>query len=161
MQVHVANLDAIRGEYGREAAEAALVRAAECVTREAAEGDTVAREEGGDLVLVLEGQVTREQAAEAGRNIIARGLKFSRKLPPRSRCRCGWPPRMRPCPRPMPAVLLGMLARVILDIGNDPLGRHLRVLGAGDAAPRRAGDRWRRSLRRGPPRAGAPASRKS
>ena len=59
MQVHVANLEAIRAEYGREAAEAALVRAAECVTSEAKEGDIVAREQGGDLVLVMEGQVTR------------------------------------------------------------------------------------------------------
>ncbi len=83
MQVHVANLEAIREQYGREAAEAAMVRAAECVTRETKEGDTVAREEGGDLVLVLEGQVSRGQATEIGRNIIARGLKFSRKLPPR------------------------------------------------------------------------------
>ena len=36
LQVHVANLDEIRDEYGREAAEAAIVRAAECVTLEAA-----------------------------------------------------------------------------------------------------------------------------
>jgi two-component system, sensor histidine kinase LadS len=82
LRIHVLNLAAIRAEYGREAAEAALVRAAECVTMEAAENDLVAREQGGDLVLVLEGKVTRAQAVEAARDIIARGLKFSGRLPP-------------------------------------------------------------------------------
>ena len=107
------------------------------MTREAAEGDTVAREEGGDLVLVLEGQVTRAQAAEAGRNIIARGLKFSRKLPPQVTLSLRVAAAHAPLPEANPAVLLGMLARAILDIGNDPLGRHLRFLGADDATPGR------------------------
>ena len=141
MQVHVANLDAIRDEYGREAAEAALVRAAECVTGEAAEGDTVAREEGGDLVLVLEGHLTRAQAAEAGRNIIARGLKFSRKLPPKVTLSMRVAAAHAPLPEANAAVLLGMLARAILDIGSDPAGRHLRFIGANDATPGGRGGR--------------------
>ena len=82
LRVHVGNLDAIVEEYGREAAEAAMVRAAECVATEAREGDTVARDCVGDLVLLLDGRMTREQATAAARNIIARGLKFSGRLPP-------------------------------------------------------------------------------
>ncbi len=138
MQVHVANLEAIREQYGREAAEAALVRAAECVTREAKVGDTVAREEGGDLVLVLEGQVSRGQATECGRNLIARGLKFSGKLPPRVTLNLRVAGVMSPLPEANAAVLMGMLGRVILEIGRDPMGRALRFIGSGDEAPRRA-----------------------
>ena len=82
LRVHVLNLGAIRSEYGREAAEAALVRAAECVTLEATETDLVGREQGGDLMLLLQGKVSRAQATEAARDIIARGLKFSPRLPP-------------------------------------------------------------------------------
>jgi len=136
LQIHVANLDAIRDEYGREAAEAAMVRAAECVTKEASEGDTVAREQGGDLVLVLEGQLTRAQAAEAGRDIIARGLKFSGRLPPRVTLSLRVAGACAPLPDNNALVLLGMLGRVILDIGSDALGRALRIIDA--PAPRRA-----------------------
>jgi diguanylate cyclase (GGDEF)-like protein len=141
LQVHLANLDAIRSEYGREAAEAALVQAAECVTKEARESDTVAREQGGDLVLVLEGQVTRGQAAEAGRNIIARGLKFSGRLPPRVTLSLRVAGAYAPLPETNAAVFLGMLGRVILEIGTDPLGRALRFIGQNDEAPARRGPR--------------------
>jgi diguanylate cyclase (GGDEF)-like protein len=128
LQIHVANLDAIRDEYGREAAEAAIVRAAECVTLEAREGDTVARERGGDLVLVLEGHVTRSQAAEAGRNIIARGLKFSGRLPPRVTLSLRVAGACAPLVESNLQVLLDMLGRLILDIGNDSQGRALRII---------------------------------
>ncbi|HMA07020.1 MAG TPA: 7TM diverse intracellular signaling domain-containing protein, partial [Ramlibacter sp.] len=128
LQVHIANLDAIRDEYGREAAEAAIVRAAECVTLEAREGDTVAREQGGDLVLVLEGHVTRSQAAEAGRNIIARGLKFSGRLPPRVTLTLRVAGACAPLAETNPLVVLAMLGRLVLEIGNDTLGRALRIL---------------------------------
>ncbi|MEO8654866.1 MAG: 7TM diverse intracellular signaling domain-containing protein [Ramlibacter sp.] len=128
LQVHVANLDAIRDEYGREAAEAAIVRAAECVTLEAREGDTVAREQGGDLVLLLEGQLTRGQAAEAGRNIIARGLKFSGRMPPRVTLALRVAGACAPLAESNPLVVLGMLNRLVQDIGNDALGRALRIM---------------------------------
>jgi GGDEF domain-containing protein len=128
LQVHVGNLDAIRDEYGREAAEAAMVRAAECVTLEAKEGDTVAREQGGDVVLLLEGQLSRAEAAEAGRNIIARGLKFSGRLPPRVTLLLQVAGTCAPLPDNNALVLLGVLRRVILDIGNDALGRALRIV---------------------------------
>jgi GGDEF domain-containing protein len=124
----VANLDAIRDEYGREAAEAAIVRAAECVTLEAREGDTVAREQGGDLVLVLEGHATRGQTAEAGRNIIARGLKFSGRLPPRVTLTLRVAGACAPLAESNSLLVLGMLGRLVLDIGNDAMGRALRII---------------------------------
>ena len=134
VRVHVANLDAIREEYGREAAEAATVRSAECVARGAIEGDTVARERGGDLVLVLEGQVTRAQVAEAGRNIIARGLKFSRRLPPGVTLSFQVAAVCAPLPDADAAVLLGLLDRAIQEIAADPLGRKLRILAPAEPA---------------------------
>jgi two-component system, sensor histidine kinase LadS len=137
LQVHVANLDRIRDDHGREAAAAAIVRAAECVTAEAREGDTVAREQGGDLVLVLEGSVKRDQAAEAGRNIIARGLKFSARLPPRVTLTLRVAGASAPLGADDAQNLLASLTRMIQDIGNDALGRALRIL---DPPPPRKGD---------------------
>ena len=128
-----------------------MVRAAECVTRETKEGDTVAREEGGDLLLVLEGQVSRGQATECGRNIIARGLKFSRKLPHRVTLTLQVAGVMSPLPEANAAVLLGMLGRVIMEIGRDPLGRALRFIGSGDSAPRRSSYRGAIISGGGPP----------
>jgi diguanylate cyclase (GGDEF)-like protein len=144
LQVHVANLNAIRDEYGREAAEAAMVRAAECVTREAREGDTVAREQGGDVVLILEGEVPRGKASEAARNIIARGLKFSGRLPPRVTLSLRVGGACAPLPDANAKVLLGMLGRLIQDIAHDPLGRALRILDA--PAPERAAASGQRPL---------------
>ena len=88
----------------------------------------MAREQGGDLVLVLEGQVTRPKAAEAGRNIIARGLKFSGRLPPRVTLTLRVAGACAPYAENNPLVLLGMLGRLILDIGNDAMGRALRII---------------------------------
>lgn len=82
VRVRVGNLDRLRAEFGREAAETALIRAVECVAREAGQNDMLARERGGDIVVVLQGAVSRLAAGEAARNIIARGLKFTRLLPP-------------------------------------------------------------------------------
>ncbi len=128
IRVHVANLDAIRDEYGREAVEAATVRAAECVARGAIEGDTVAREERGDLVLVLEGQVTRAQVAETGRNIIARGLKFSRRLPRGVTLAFRVAAVCAPLPDADATVVLEMLDREIQEICADPQGKAMRIL---------------------------------
>lgn len=139
LRVHVANLADIRAEYGREAGEAALVRAGECVAKEAREGDLVAREQGDDIVLVLGGYPTQGQAAIAGRNIIARGLKFSGRLPPGVTLKlrvAGFAP---PLPeRGDPAGLLQTLARLLLDIENDPHGRALRFVGSPDSSPWRS-----------------------
>jgi two-component system, sensor histidine kinase LadS len=128
LRVHVANANAIRKQYGREAAAAAMVQAAECVTREAAETDTVAREEGGDLVLVLEGQVTHAHAAYAARNIVAHGLQFSDRLPQGVTLKLRVAGARAPLPHVEAPALLGMLHRVILDLARDPQKRALRFL---------------------------------
>jgi two-component system, sensor histidine kinase LadS len=128
LRVHVANMDGIRRQHGREAAAAAMVRAAECVAREAAETDTVAREENGDLVLVLEGQVTHAHAAFAARNIVAHGLQFSERLPQGVTLALRVGGARAPLPHVDAAVLLGMLHRVIVDLARDPQRRALRFL---------------------------------
>jgi diguanylate cyclase (GGDEF)-like protein len=128
LRVQVANLAAIRGEYGREAAEAALVRAAECVTTEAPEADLVARELGGDLVLVMEGKVARGQAAEAARNIIARGLKFTGRMPPGVTVTLRVAGIASPLPDTTAAALLAALGRTLQELATDLLGRGLRIV---------------------------------
>jgi GGDEF domain-containing protein len=128
LRVHVGNLDTLVEEYGREAAEAAMVRAAECVATEAREGDTVARDRVGDLVLLLDGRVTRDQATAAGRNIIARGLKFSGRLPPGVTLALHVAGACAPLPTGNGQALLGTLGQVLQDIARDPSGRALRIL---------------------------------
>lgn len=128
LRVHVANLDTIRKRHGREAAAAAMVQAAECVAREAAESDTVAREQGGDLVLVLEGQVTHRHAAYVARNIVAHGLQFSDRLPQGVSLTLRVGGAHAPLPHADAGVLLGMLHRVIVDLGHDPQRRALRFI---------------------------------
>jgi two-component system, sensor histidine kinase LadS len=128
LRVRVANLDVIRKRHGREAAEAALVRAAECVAREAAETDTVAREEDGDLVLVLEGHVTHRHAASAGRNIVAHGLQYSDRLPSGVTLTLRVGGARAPLPRVDAPALLGMLHRTIVELARDPQRRALRFI---------------------------------
>jgi len=128
LRVQVRNLQDLRAEYGREAAEAALLRAAECVAAEAREGDLVARDQGHDLLLVVAGQVTPNQAMEAGRDIIARGLKFSARLPPNTTLSLSIAGACAPLPDTDPAGLTQALARLAADIANDPRGRAMRFL---------------------------------
>lgn len=135
LRVRVANLDSIRKLHGREAAEAAMVQAAECVAREAAESDTVGREQGGDLVLVLEGQVTHRHAAYAARNIVAHGLQFSERLPQGVTLTLRVGGAHAPLPSADASVLLGMLHRVIVDLGHDPKRRALRFIDRTSSAP--------------------------
>jgi two-component system, sensor histidine kinase LadS len=135
LRVRVANLPAIVNDYGREAAEAAMVRAAECVAQEAHEGDTVAREEGGDLMLVLEGRMTREQAVAAGRDIIAGGLKFSGRLPPGVTLSLQIAGLCAPLPAGNARLLLGLLAGMLQDIAADPSGRAMRIAQGAGAPP--------------------------
>ncbi|HWI80845.1 7TM diverse intracellular signaling domain-containing protein [Ramlibacter sp.] len=140
LRITVANLGQIRGEYGREAAEAALVRAAECVALEGAVSDLVGREQGGDLVLVLEGRATRPQVTEAGRNIIARGLKFSGRLPPGVTLSLRVAGVTAPLPATTATGLLGTLGTMLQELQTDPGRRAMRILeptesGSGRAVP--------------------------
>jgi two-component system, sensor histidine kinase LadS len=135
LRVHVLNLPGIRAEYGREAAEAAIVRAAECVTLEAAETDLVAREQGGDMILLLDGTVSRAQAAEAARDIIARGLKFSGRLPPGVTLSLRVAGICAPLPpEEDPTSLLALLARTMTEL-TSPGGRAIRILHSPDDPP--------------------------
>ncbi|MHB1124967.1 MAG: 7TM diverse intracellular signaling domain-containing protein [Ramlibacter sp.] len=134
LRLRVSNLAAIGHDYGREAAEAAMVRAAECVVHEAREGDTVAREQGGDLVLVLDGRMTREQAAATGRNIIAGGLKFSGRLPPGVTLSLHVAGLCAPFPPGNAQLLLGALGQMLQDIAADPGGRAMRIMNGGGVA---------------------------
>jgi GGDEF domain-containing protein len=128
LRVRVSNGPAIRQEYGLEAAQAALVKAGACVARAASEGDTVARHRDGDFVLILEGRVNREDVAEAGRNIIARGLAYSRRLPPgvtltlHVACACA------PLPPGDVSALMAALEDTLEDIARHP-ARALRFVG--------------------------------
>jgi GGDEF domain-containing protein len=128
LRVRVGNLNTIAQEYGREAAEAAMVRAAECVATEAREGDSVARDQEGDLVLLLDGRMTRQQTIAAGRDIIARGLKYSDRLPPGVTLALQVAGACAPLPKGNPQQLLGTLREVLQNIARDPSGRALRVL---------------------------------
>lgn len=134
LRLRVSNLAAIGHDYGREAAEAAMVRAAECVVHEAREGDTVAREQGGDLVLVLDGRINRDQAAATGRNIIAGGLKFSGRLPPGVTLSLHVAGLCAPFPRGNAQLLLGALGQMLQDIAADPGGRAMRIVDGSDGA---------------------------
>jgi two-component system, sensor histidine kinase LadS len=134
LRVRVANQAAIAADYGREAAEAAVVRAAECLAHQAREGDTVGREEGGDLVLVMEGRVTREQAVAAGRDVIAAGLKFSGRLPPGVTLSLHVAGACAPLPRPNAQLLLALLGQVLQEIAADPSGRAMRVVRGANGA---------------------------
>lgn len=133
-RVHVANLADITSEHGREAGEAALMRAAECVAKDAREGDLVARDPGSDVLLVLGGRITQHAAAAMGRDIIARGLKYSPRLPRDVTLKLRVAAACAPLPEAMPADLVQSLGRLLLDMENDERHRWLRFLGSPDAS---------------------------
>ncbi len=82
LRVRVGNIQEIRAEYGLQVAQSALVHAGALVTQVVREGDTVARHRDGDFVVILEGHFARDQVAEIGQRLIARGLAPSDILPP-------------------------------------------------------------------------------
>ena len=132
IRVRVANLEAIRNEHGREAAGAALVRAVECVARQAQASDTVAREKGGDLVLVLEGRLSRQDASAAGLDIIARGLKYTTRLPPQVVLSLRVAVACAPFPGGDAHKLLAMLGDALTESASHPNGRALTLIGTLD-----------------------------
>ena len=132
LRVRVRNAAELQNNWGTEAGQAALVRAAECVAKEASEGDTVARHREGDFVLLLSGPLTREQLAAAGRNIIARGLKFSGRLPPGETLRLQVAAARSPFTESTAEGLLAALDEAL----SDPEIRPYRALpAAGEEAP--------------------------
>ncbi len=137
LRVRLANLADIRQEYGEEVAQAALVKAASIVARASSEGDTVARHRDGDFVLMLEGRMSRDLVAEESRNIIARGLAFSRRLPPNLTLTLHVASACAPMPQEMDAErLIAALAGLLEEIQRSP-GKALRFLNDGASLPGR------------------------
>jgi hypothetical protein len=99
----------------------------------------VARDPGNDLVLVLGGRMTQANATAMGRDIIARGLKFSARLPPRVVVKMRVAGACAPLPHTDAEGLLHTLARLLLDMENDEQGRWLRFIGSPDSSS------WRRT----------------
>ncbi len=128
LRVRVGNLEAIRAEHGREAAEAALVRAAECLANEVGPHDTLAREPGGDFVLVLAGRLGVDRVADIGRSVIARGLKFSNRLPPSVVLKLQVVAIAAPLPAGTPHEVLGQLDEALAALAARREPPALRVL---------------------------------
>lgn len=82
VRVHVSNAAEIRQEYGVEAAQNAVVHAGACINSLLKEGDSLARHRDGDFMILLGGYVNREELADLGQRLIARGLYGSSRLPP-------------------------------------------------------------------------------
>jgi hypothetical protein len=76
--------------------------------------------------------VSREQATECGRNIIARGLKFTRKLPRGVTLSIRIAGLLAPLPPSNAAVLLGALGGLILELRADLTGRVMNISGPDD-----------------------------
>ncbi|WP_232291491.1 sensor domain-containing diguanylate cyclase [Polaromonas sp. JS666] len=132
LRIRVGNAIDIRQEYGMEAAQGAVVHAGACVTAVAQEGDTVARHRDGDFVLILQGNVTREQLTALGQRLIARGLTESPSLPPRTVLRLKVAVAQAPFKTKDPAQLLQSLGAVLAELAGHA-GTALRFVSAPDA----------------------------
>lgn len=133
LRIRVGNAIDIRQEYGMEAAQAAVVHAGACITDVAQEGDTVARHRDGDFVLILQGNVTREQLTALGQRLIARGLAESPSLPPRTVLRLKVAVVQAPFRTSDPAQLLQSLGAVLAELAGHA-GTALRFVSGPDAS---------------------------
>lgn len=133
LRIRVGNAMDIRQEYGMEAAQGAVVHAGACVTALAQEGDTVARHRDGDFVLILQGNVTREQLTALGQRLIARGLTESPSLPPRTVLRLKVAVAQAPFKTNDPAQLLQSLGSVLAELAGHT-GTALRFVSGPDAS---------------------------
>ena len=79
--VRVANLDAILEEFGRDAAEKALVVAASHLRRTTVGFDIAARVGEREFAVLLEAPVTPDLAISRAQQVVANGLKQVRALP--------------------------------------------------------------------------------
>ena len=80
--VKIANFEAIVSEYGREAAEKALVVAASHLRRAITDVDMAARVGDNEFMLLLEGPTTTDNAMSRAQQVVASGLRPSTALPP-------------------------------------------------------------------------------
>lgn len=133
LRIRVGNAIDIRQEYGMEAAQGAVVHAGACINAVAQEGDAVARHRDGDFVLILQGNVTREQLTALGQRLIARGLTESPSLPPRTVLRLKVAVAQAPFKTSDPALLLQALGAVLAELAGHA-GTALRFV-SGPQAP--------------------------
>ena len=80
--VKIANFEGIVSEYGREAAEKALVVAATHLRRAITDVDMAARVGDNEFVVLLEGPATSTSAMSRAQQVVASGLRPSEALPP-------------------------------------------------------------------------------
>lgn len=135
VRVRVANLEAIQSYHGREAADAAIVRAAECLVHDIGPMDLLAREVDGDFVLLMSGIAGPDQLAELGRALIARGLKFSPRLPPQLVLKLQVVALAPPLPAETPEQLLQRLHRAMDELAVRREPPSLRVIEVRDGVP--------------------------
>lgn len=129
LRVRLANGADIRHEHGSEVWQAAQVKAGTIMARAAMEGDTVARHQDGDFIILLEGRLSRDQVADVARSIIARGLAYSKNLPPTVTLGFHIACAHAPLPHEAEATrLLEMLAAQLAEIQRHP-SKALRFLG--------------------------------
>lgn len=133
LRIRVGNAIDIRQEYGMEAAQSAVVHAGACINAVAQEGDAVARHRDGDFVLILQGNVTREQLTALGQRLIARGLTESPSLPPRTVLRLKVAMAQAPFKTSDPALLLQALGAVLAELAGHA-GTALRFVSGPDTA---------------------------
>jgi len=82
MRVRVGNLRDIFNDHGIQVMAGATLHAAACLALITHEGDTAGRLKDGDFVLILERPFTEEQAMQEAARVVARGLAYSKRLPP-------------------------------------------------------------------------------
>jgi len=81
MTLKISNFEALAAEYGREAADRALVVAASLLRRAATDIDLEARVGDHHFALLLESPTTAESALNRAQELVARGLRPSTALP--------------------------------------------------------------------------------
>jgi two-component system, sensor histidine kinase LadS len=79
--IDLANADAMETQFGREAADRAMVLAASCIRNVIDSGDSLARVGQSQFALLIEGPVDRIAANDMATKILANALRVSRDMP--------------------------------------------------------------------------------
>jgi len=82
MAVRISNFDALAAEFGRDAADRALVVAASVLRHAITDIDFAARVGEREFALLLEGPTTTENALSRAQQVVAGGLRQAEALPP-------------------------------------------------------------------------------